>query len=55
MILKLEPLLIPIISSGSGTATNNGYQQRHNCSGSKRITNDSFEPLQMTFFVVKAN
>jgi hypothetical protein len=27
VILKYEPLLIPIISSGSKTTTDNGYQQ----------------------------
>jgi hypothetical protein len=52
MILELEPLLISIINSGYRTATDNGYQQRHICSSSETITDDSYEPLQMTFSVV---
>jgi hypothetical protein len=51
VILELEQLLIPIISSVSKTVTDNIYQQRHICSGSKTITDGSFKPLQMTFSV----
>jgi hypothetical protein len=43
---------MPIISSGSETATDNGYRQRHICNGSETATNDSFEPLQMIFSIV---
>jgi hypothetical protein len=46
VILEKEPLLIPIISSGS--------QQWLICSGSETATDASFEPLQMTFSVVVA-
>jgi hypothetical protein len=52
VILELELLLMPIISSGSETATDNGYRQRHICNGSETTTNDSFEPLQMIFSIV---
>jgi hypothetical protein len=45
VILELKLLLIPIISSGSETITDNGYQQWYICNDSETITDDSFEPL----------
>jgi hypothetical protein len=44
--------LYVIISSGSRTTADNGYQQQVICSGSEITTDDSVEPLQMTFSVV---
>jgi hypothetical protein len=55
VILESEPLLIPIISSGSGTAIDNRYQQWHICNGSEIITDGSFKQLQMTFSAVVIN
>jgi hypothetical protein len=44
VILELKLLLIPIISSGSETITDNRYQQWY-INDSETITDDSFEPL----------
>jgi hypothetical protein len=57
VILEQKPLLIPIISSGSRTAANNGYgfgiaTDMLICSGLEIVTDGSFQPLQMTFSVV---
>jgi hypothetical protein len=57
VILEYELLLIPIISNGSRTATDNGYQhldyqQWLICNDSETITDGSFESLKMTFSVV---
>jgi hypothetical protein len=41
-----------VLSSDSRTTTDNGYQQRHIGSGSETVTDGSYEPLQMTFYVV---
>jgi hypothetical protein len=52
VILELELLLISIISNGSETATDNGYQQRHICSSSETAPDGSFEPLQINLSIV---
>jgi hypothetical protein len=41
MILEYEPLLITL-----------DYQQRHICTGPETTVDDSYEPLQMTFYIV---
>jgi hypothetical protein len=65
VILKYEPLLIPIISSGSKTTTDNGYQQlavleplliilnyqqQHIYNDLETVTDNSFEPLDELLF-----
>jgi hypothetical protein len=40
------------ISNGEPLLITLDYQQWHTCNGSETITDDSYEPLQMTFSVV---
>jgi hypothetical protein len=52
-----EPLLISIINSSSQVVLEPlliilDYQQRHTCSVSETVSDDNYEPLQMTFSIV---